>query len=110
MIESREVFTRDEIHQIFGEIVTVVAPDEVDVDVDVDRHLLFRCGAVSFLGLLSSGGPFHSHIILIALNWIETNPFEFVNDFNTKAYAARAYVEINEDGTLLLDDDGRIEI
>lgn len=110
MIEAREVFTRGEIQEIFGEIVSIVDPNSMDIDLDTQRHILCRCGPVSFLAALPTIGPFYSHVILIALHWIETNPFEFINRFNTGAHTARAYVQLEDDGTIQVDSDGQFEV
>ncbi len=101
------MFTIDEIREILEDVVVSVERDDFDADDGgTGESFNCECGPVEFMCVLHSDGPFHSWIILLALNWVSDNPYEFVNNFNTEAYLARAVAKVNDDGTLETDEDG----
>lgn len=103
-MELRTSFTADELIEIFEQFGFETSISEPEND---DEAWVLTCalGYVGFSCVLRPHGMIE-RVMILSTRFIFENPFKYINRFNSNHSATSAYVHLDSDGDVGLDEDG----
>lgn len=105
-MSSYESFTVDEILKMLAEIevdAALESPSENESDIPT---IVCEIGELAFYLFLVHNEPFFEGFRLFSFRYLDDHPFEYASVFNETRRLARAAVDIDDDGRILVDEDG----
>lgn len=103
---TNETYTAIEIMDILQELDVEVSFESSEENEFNLANIDCALGPLDFSCLLVINEPFFEGIKLYSHRFNVDNPFRFANEFNDAFRTARASVELDSDGLIVIDEDG----